>query len=108
MAGYRIPFNRPGLAGNELGYIRDSVASGRISGDGVFTEKCRRLLEQLLGARQVLLTTSCTTALELAALLLDLRSGDEVIMPAFTFVSTANAVVLRGARRVRRYPPGHP
>jgi dTDP-4-amino-4,6-dideoxygalactose transaminase len=100
MAGYRIPFNRPGLAGNELGYIRDSVASGRISGDGVFTEKCRRLLEQLLGARQVLLTTSCTTALELAALLLDLRSGDEVIMPAFTFVSTANAVVLRGATPV--------
>lgn len=100
MVGYRIPFNRPGLAGNELGYIRDSVASGRISGDGVFTEKCRRLLEQLLGARQVLLTTSCTTALELAALLLDLRSGDEVIMPAFTFVSTANAVVLRGATPV--------
>ncbi len=100
MASYRIPFNRPGLAGNELQYIRESVDSGRISGDGVFTEKCRRLLEELLGARQVLLTTSCTTALELAALLLDLAPGDEVIMPSFTFVSTANAVVLRGARPV--------
>jgi dTDP-4-amino-4,6-dideoxygalactose transaminase len=100
MASYRIPFNRPGLAGNELRYIQESVDSGRISGDGVFTEKCRRLLEELLGARRVLLTTSCTTALELAALLLDLGPGDEVIMPAFTFVSTANAVVLRGARPV--------
>ena len=100
MSYYRIPFNRPGLAGNELRYIQESVASGRISGDGVFTEKCRRLLEELLGARQVLLTTSCTTALELAALLLDLGPGDEVIMPSFTFVSTANAVVLRGARPV--------
>ena len=100
MASYRVPFNRPGLAGNELRYIQESVDSGRISGDGVFTEKCRRLLEELLGARQVLLTTSCTTALELAALLLDLGPGDEVIMPSFTFVSTANAVVLRGARPV--------
>ena len=100
MATYRIPFNRPGLAGNELRYIQESVDSGRISGDGVFTERCRRLLEELLGARQVLLTTSCTTALELAALLLDLGPGDEVIMPSFTFVSTANAVVLRGARPV--------
>jgi dTDP-4-amino-4,6-dideoxygalactose transaminase len=100
MANYRVPFNRPGLAGNELRYIQESVDSGRISGDGVFTEKCRRLLEELLGARQVLLTTSCTTALELAALLLDLGPGDEVIMPSFTFVSTANAVVLRGARPV--------
>ena len=100
MVSYRVPFNRPGLAGNELRYIQESVDSGRISGDGVFTEKCRRLLEELHGARQVLLTTSCTTALELAALLLDLGPGDEVIMPAFTFVSTANAVVLRGARPV--------
>jgi len=100
MTPYRIPFNRPGLAGNELRYIRESVESGRISGDGVFTEKCRRLLEELLEAPHVLLTTSCTTALELAALLLDLRPGDEVIMPSFTFVSTANAVVLRGARPV--------
>ena len=100
MTSYRIPFNRPGLAGNELRYIEASVDSGRISGDGVFTEKCRGLLEELLGARRVLLTTSCTTALELAALLLDLAPGDEVIMPSFTFVSTANAVVLRGARPV--------
>jgi dTDP-4-amino-4,6-dideoxygalactose transaminase len=100
MTHYRIPFNRPALAGNELGYIRESVESGRISGDGVFTEKCRRLLEEMLGGPHVLLTTSCTTALELAALLLDLGPGDEVIMPSFTFVSTANAVVLRGARPV--------
>jgi dTDP-4-amino-4,6-dideoxygalactose transaminase len=100
MASYRIPFNRPGLAGNELRYIQASVDSGRISGDGVFTEKCRRLLEELLGAHRVLLTTSCTTALELSALLLDLGPGDEVIMPSFTFVSTANAVMLRGARPV--------
>ena len=100
MVSYRIPFNRPGLAGNELRYIQESVESGRISGDGVFTDKCRRLLEELLGAHRVLLTTSCTTALEMAALLLDLGPGDEVIMPSFTFVSTANAVVLRGARPV--------
>jgi dTDP-4-amino-4,6-dideoxygalactose transaminase len=100
MTSYRIPFNRPGLAGNELRYIEESVASGRISGDGVFTEKCRRLLEELLGVPRVLLTTSCTTALEMAALLLELAPGDEVIMPSFTFVSTANAVVLRGARPV--------
>jgi dTDP-4-amino-4,6-dideoxygalactose transaminase len=100
MTTYRIPFNRPALAGDELRYIQESVASGRISGDGVFTEKCRRILEELLGAPRVLLTTSCTTALEMAALLLDLAPGDEVIMPSFTFVSTANAVVLRGARPV--------
>ncbi|HWC01663.1 MAG TPA: dTDP-4-amino-4,6-dideoxygalactose transaminase [Methylomirabilota bacterium] len=100
MTSYRIPFNRPGLAGNELRYIQESVDSGRISGDGVFTERCRHLLEELIGAPRVLLTTSCTTALEMAALLLDLASGDEVIMPSFTFVSTANAVVLRGARPV--------
>jgi dTDP-4-amino-4,6-dideoxygalactose transaminase len=100
MSSYRIPFNRPSLTGNELRYIQESVASGRISGDGVFTAKARRLLEELLGAPRVLLTTSCTTALEMAALLLDLSPGDEVIMPSFTFVSTANAVVLRGARPV--------
>ncbi len=100
MTTYRIPFNRPSLTGNELRYIQESVDSGRISGDGVFTEKCRRLLEELLSAPRVLLTTSCTTALEIAALLLDLGPGDEVIMPSFTFVSTANAFVLRGARPV--------
>ena len=100
MSSYRIPFNRPSVAGDELRYIRESVESGRISGDGVFTEKCRRLLEELLGAHRVLLTTSCTHALEMAALLLDLGPGDEVIVPSFTFVSTANAFVLRGARPV--------
>jgi dTDP-4-amino-4,6-dideoxygalactose transaminase len=97
---YRIPFNRPALVGHELRYIQESVALGRISGDGPFTSKCHRLLEDLLGAPRVLLTTSCTTALELAALLLGLGPGDEVLMPSFTFVSTANAVVLRGARPV--------
>src|SRR5262245_18513899 len=100
MTSYRIPFNRPSLTGNELRYIQESVASGRISGDGIFTATCRRLLEELRGAPRVLLTTSCTTALEMAALLLDLSPGDEVIMPSFTFVSTANAVVLPRARPV--------
>jgi dTDP-4-amino-4,6-dideoxygalactose transaminase len=97
---YRIPFNRPGLVGDELRYARESVEAGRISGDGPFTEKCHALLEQVFGAPRVLLTTSCTTALEVAALLLEIEPGHEVIMPSFTFVSTANAFVLRGARPV--------
>jgi dTDP-4-amino-4,6-dideoxygalactose transaminase len=97
---YRIPFNRPGLVGHELRYARESVEAGRISGDGPFTEKCHALLEQVFGAPRVLLTTSCTTALEVAALLLEIEPGHEVIMPSFTFVSTANAFVLRGARPV--------
>src|SRR5512138_3874388 len=97
--GFRIPFNRPSLLGRELEYIRDAVEQGQISGDGPYTKKCHALLEQLLGSR-CLLTTSATHALDLAALLLDLAPGDEVILPSFTFVSTANAVVLRGARPV--------
>ena len=100
MNPYRIPFNRPGLVGHELRYAREAVEAGRISGDGPFTEKCHALIEQLLGTPRVLLTTSCTTALELAALLLEIGPGDEVIMPSFTFVSCANAFVLRGARPV--------
>jgi dTDP-4-amino-4,6-dideoxygalactose transaminase len=100
VTAYRIPFNRPGLVGNELRYVQESVEKGRISGDGAFTERCRAVLEELLGAPRVLLTTSCTTALELAALLLDIEPGHEVIMPSFTFVSTANAFVLRGGRPV--------
>jgi dTDP-4-amino-4,6-dideoxygalactose transaminase len=99
-APYRIPFNRPSLLGRELDYIRDAIALGQISGDGIYTKRCHALLEEALGARRCLLTTSATHALDLAALLLDLGPGDEVIMPSFTFVSTANAVVLRGARPV--------
>lgn len=94
-----IPFNRPSLMGNEIAYITQSVTEGHISGDGAFTKRCHALLEELLGAR-VLLTTSCTHALEMAALLLDIQPGDEVIVPSFTFVSTVNAFVLRGATPV--------
>jgi len=100
MATYRIPFNKPALTGNETDYITQAVASGQISGDGSFTRRCHTLLEAELGVRKVLLTTSCTHALEMAALLLDLQPGDEVILPSFTFVSTANAFALRGARPV--------
>jgi dTDP-4-amino-4,6-dideoxygalactose transaminase len=100
MSSYRIPFNRPCFAGNEQAYIAQAIANGQISGDGAFTAKCRTLLERELGSARVLLTTSCTHALEMAALLLDMRPGDEVIIPSFTFVSTVNAFVLRGARPV--------
>jgi dTDP-4-amino-4,6-dideoxygalactose transaminase len=96
----RIPFNRPGFAGSELAYMADAVGRGHISGDGVYTRKCHDLLERTLGVPKVLLTTSCTHALEMAALLLDIQPGDEVIVPSFTFVSTINAFVLRGARPV--------
>jgi dTDP-4-amino-4,6-dideoxygalactose transaminase len=97
---YSIPFNRSCLAGRELEYIAEAVQSGHTSGDGSFTKKCNALLENMLGAPKVLLTTSCTHALELAALLLDLQPGDEFIAPSFTFVSTTNAFLLRGARPV--------
>src|SRR5215831_17012821 len=100
MTQYAIPFNKPGLAGNEFRYMAAAVAAGHLSGDGPFTQPCHALLEEVLGAAKVLLTTSCTHALEMAALLLDLHPGDEVIVPSFTFVSTANAFVLRGARPV--------
>jgi dTDP-4-amino-4,6-dideoxygalactose transaminase len=95
-----IPFNRPSLVGEELRYMREAIAAGRISGDGGFTRRCQALLERELGAPRVLLTTSCTHALEMCALLLDLAPGDEVIVPSFTFVSTVNAFALRGARPV--------
>jgi dTDP-4-amino-4,6-dideoxygalactose transaminase len=95
-----IPFNRPVMLGNELDYIRQAVANGQISGDGPFTKKCHAFLEAQLGVPKVLLTTSCTHALEMAALLLDIQPGDEVIIPDFTFVSTVNAFVLRGARPI--------
>jgi dTDP-4-amino-4,6-dideoxygalactose transaminase len=97
---YRIPFNRPCLAGNEYKYIAEAIANGHASGDGPFTQKCHELLERELGALRVLLTTSCTHALEMAALLLECGPEDEVILPSFTFVSTANAFALRGARLV--------
>ena len=92
-----IPFNRPFLVGSELEYIRQAHAKGHLSGDGVFTKQCHQWLETHLGVAKALLTHSCTAALEMAAILLDLEPGDEVIMPSFTFVSTANAFVLRGA-----------
>jgi dTDP-4-amino-4,6-dideoxygalactose transaminase len=94
---YKIPFNRACLSGNEQHYMSQAVENGHISGDGIFTRKCHTLLEEQLGVRRVLLTTSCTHALEMCALLLDLQPGDEFILPSFTFVSTANAFVLRGA-----------
>ena len=93
-----IPFNKPYMTGRELDYIRQAVDSGKISGDGLFTRKCHAWLEQRLGSGRAFLTSSCTDALEAAALLCDLEPGDEVIMPSYTFVSTANAFVLRGAR----------
>jgi dTDP-4-amino-4,6-dideoxygalactose transaminase len=97
---YSIPFNRPALIGKEIEYIQSALQAGHISGDGYFTKKCCELLEKELEVGKVLLTTSCTHALEMAALLLNIKPGDEVIVPSFTFVSTANAFVLRGARPV--------
>ena len=96
----RIPFNRSSLAGREQEYIAQAMTIGQIAGDQTFTKKCHALLEQRLGVRKALLTTSCTHALEMAALLLKVSPGDEVIVPSFTFVSTVNAFVLRGARPV--------
>jgi len=96
----RVPFNKPSLVGNEIKYIRDAVSRGQLAGDGGYTEKCSEILVKLTGAEAVLLTHSCTAGLEMAAMLCDLGPGDEVIMPSFTFVSTANAVVLRGATPV--------
>lgn len=97
-SGIFIPFNKPYLTGKETDYIIQSVASGKISGDGMFTKKCHHFFERNFSFRKCLLTTSCTDALEMAALLLDIKEGDEVIMPSFTFVSTANAFILRGAK----------
>lgn len=91
-----IPFNKPFTIGPELDYITDAVARGHLSGDGHYTKLCHRWLEEKLGARRALLTHSCTAALEMAAILCDIKPGDEVIMPSYTFVSTANAFVLRG------------
>jgi dTDP-4-amino-4,6-dideoxygalactose transaminase len=97
---FSIPFNRPCLSGNEYKYIAQAISNGHASGDGPFTRLCNQLLERELQVPKALLTTSCTHALEMAAILLNCGPGDEVILPSFTFVSTANAFVLRGARVV--------
>ena len=94
---FSIPFNRPFMTGKEMPYIAKAHELGHLAGDGPFTERCQDLLQSSTGAQQVLLTHSCTAALEMTALLLDLRPGDEIIMPSYTFVSTANAFALRGA-----------
>ncbi|MGJ8590039.1 MAG: dTDP-4-amino-4,6-dideoxygalactose transaminase [Yoonia sp.] len=96
----QIPFNKPSLIGNEIKYIRDAVRLGQLAGDGAYTKECEALLCEEIGAKRALLTHSCTAALEMAALLCNLGPGDEVIMPSFTFVSTANSVALRGATPV--------
>lgn len=95
-----IAFNKPYLSGNEIEYISEAVKSEKISGDGLFTKKCHEFFESKYGFKKVLLTTSCSDALEMAAILLNIKEGDEVIVPSYTFVSTANAFVLRGAKIV--------
>jgi dTDP-4-amino-4,6-dideoxygalactose transaminase len=100
LGDYRIPFNRATLTGSELRYITEAVERGHLAGDGEFTRRCNEVLEQELGVKKALLTTSCTHALEMSALLLNLQPGDEVIVPSFAFVTTANAFVLHGARPI--------
>lgn len=100
MSEIHIPFNKAGLAGKEFEYIEEAIRRGHISGDGAFTKKCHAFLETTLGVPKALLTTSCTHALEMAAFLLDIQPGDEVIVPSFTFVSTVNAFAIRGAKPV--------
>ncbi|MEE3652549.1 MULTISPECIES: dTDP-4-amino-4,6-dideoxygalactose transaminase [unclassified Brenneria] len=95
-----IPFNAPPIVGTELDYMQAAMSSGKLCGDGGFTRRCQQWLEHYSGSKKVLLTPSCTASLEMAAILLDIKPGDEVIMPSYTFVSTANAFVLRGARIV--------
>lgn len=99
-ASYSIPFNQPTIVGKELHYISQVIHNGHSAGDAAFTKSCHALLEQALGVPKALLTSSCTHALEMAAILLDIQPGDEVIVPSFTFVTTANAFVMRGARPV--------
>lgn len=96
----KIPFNKPFLIGSELKYIEEAVKSGKISGNGIFTKKCQHFFEQRYGFKKALLTTSCTDALEMAAILAEIKEGDEVIIPSYTFVSTALAFVRQGARIV--------
>ncbi|ALV93947.1 MULTISPECIES: dTDP-4-amino-4,6-dideoxygalactose transaminase [Pantoea] len=92
-----IPFNAPPVVGSEVEYMQSAMASGKLCGDGGFTRRCQQWMEQHFGSKKVLLTPSCTASLEMAAILIDIQPGDEVIMPSYTFVSTANAFVLRGA-----------
>ena len=105
---YRIPFNRPFIVGKELDYIAEAVRTNRhLAGDGPLSRKCEEWLEQLLGCAKALLTHSCTAALEMAAVLCGVKPGDEIIMPSFTFPSTANAFVpARGCPGIRRHPSG--
>jgi dTDP-4-amino-4,6-dideoxygalactose transaminase len=95
-----IPFNKPYSTEKELEYIRDAISRGHLSGNGYYTKLCQSLFQRIYGFNKCLLTTSCTDALEMAAILADIMPGDEVIMPSYTFVSTANAFVLRGAKIV--------
>ncbi|KEO73462.1 dTDP-4-amino-4,6-dideoxygalactose transaminase [Anditalea andensis] len=104
-----IPFNKPYLTGKETHYMYDAVNSGKLSGNGKYTKKCQDYFESTFGFKKCLLTTSCTDALEMAAILINIQPGDEVIMPSYTFVSTANAFVLRGAKIVfADSRPDHP
>ena len=96
----KVPFNKPAFTGKELEYIGDAVSRGMLCGDGLYTHKCSEWMKEKYHCNHVFLTTSCTHALEMAAYLTDIQPGDEVIMPSYTFVSTADAFVLRGARIV--------
>ena len=96
----KIPFNKPYYTGREAHHMTRAVYTGKLSGNGLFTKKCHKYFEDNFGFQKVLLTTSCTDALEMSAILCDIKPGDEVIMPSFTFVSTANAFILRGAKIV--------
>ena len=99
-AGTTIPFNRPSIVGDEIDFVRDSIRRGQLSGDGHYTKQCNAAIERITASPKALITHSCTAALEMAAILCDLGPGDEVILPSFTFVSTANAIVMRGATPV--------
>src|SRR5476651_2625051 len=98
MSNCDIPFNRSSLLGREMEHISETMSIGQIAGDQTYSKRCQMFLEQVLGVRKAMVTTSCTHALEMSALLLDIQPGDEVIVPSFTFVSTANAFALRGAK----------
>lgn len=100
MTDEKIPFNRPGLVGNEFEYLKKAIESGHVSGDGEYTKKCNSLLESALGVRKAFLTTSCTHALEMAAILLEIEEGDEVIVPSFTFATSVSAFTARGAKPI--------
>ena len=100
MAAYRIPFNRPSIVGEEIEYVRGAIEGGHSAGDGPFTARCSELLSSWLGGSPTLLTTSCTHALEMCALLLDIKEGDEIIVPSFAFVTTAGAFALHGAKPI--------